>query len=79
MRKLFISTMALIIGFAFTSGSFAEMEGMEAAPAEKQNTQMGQTEPAKESKRVDTKSASKKKMKKEKKGKKAKKEMESTN
>lgn len=73
MRKLFISTMALVIGLAFTTGVFAEKEG--AAPAEKESTKMAPEEESHESKAVETKSASsKKKMKKEKKSKKAKKE-----
>ena len=48
MRKLFISTMALIIGLAFSAGAFAEMEGME--PAEKETPKMTQPQETKESK-----------------------------
>ena len=76
MSKLFISMVALIIGLAFTSVTFAKMEGTKAAsPPDKQTAQMSTSEPTHESKAVNAKSAStKKKMKKERKGKKAKKE-----
>ncbi len=71
MRKLFISTLALIIGLAFTVGAFGEMEGATGkTPAEKHAPKMAQKTESPDSKVVDTKSASsKKKLKKVRKGK----------